>query len=150
MRKNKEDKHDFIDLATTINVASATDRKYICPTCSELLQDWPAAKITNPFAGPSYRCPNCDRIYDSSLERLPKASKKIQSSLGREQNTDTGFIIQTTPENRDIERVDDYSKYDPEGDTDERMKAQGWHIIDSRIELTDSQGRNRTAVRRRQ
>lgn len=36
----------------------------------------------------------------------------------------------------------------PEPGEDERMRQQGFHIIDSRIELTDSSGMNRTVVRR--
>lgn len=44
---------------------------------------------------------------------------------------------------------DEYTEYDdPEGDTDERMIQEGWHIVTSGIELTDLEGRNRTLVKR--
>jgi len=148
--KQEDNKHEVVDLATPFNVAAAAEKKYVCENCHDVLVDYPQAKCYNPHAGPSYRCPTCNRIYDSSLQKLPKASKKVQSSLGRQQSGDTGFIM-SVPEdaNKGLGPMeDDYDKYDPEGDYDERMRMQGWHIVESRIELTDSQGRNRTLVRR--
>jgi hypothetical protein len=53
------------------------------------------------------------------------------------------------PENRGLSIVEDeYDKYDPEPDEEEIIKGMGGTIIDSRIELTDSSGMNKTLVRR--
>jgi len=43
---------------------------------------------------------------------------------------------------------DEYSKYDPETSADLFLINSGATIIDSRIEITDSSGRNRALVRR--
>lgn len=43
---------------------------------------------------------------------------------------------------------DEYEKYDPEPGDDEMMKMQGFHIISSEIQPTDSSGMNRTIVKR--
>jgi hypothetical protein len=153
MRKSKgkadSDNHNIIDLATSVNTSLASDIKYVCKECegSQVLREYPQAQLYNPHAGKCYICPACSRIYDSSLEKLPKATKKVVSNLGAG-NVPTTPIIETIQENAGIEREDEYAKYDPEGDTDERMKMQGFHIVESKLELTDSQGRNRTIFKR--
>jgi RNase P subunit RPR2 len=148
--KDEDNSRRVIDLATPLSNALAADKRYICPACKDVLVDYPQAQLYNPHAGPSYRCPNCNKIYDSSLEKLPKTSKKVHSSLGREQSGDSGFImVETVPENAGQQNIqDEYDKYDPEGDSDYRMEMQGWHITESKIELTDRQGNNRTIVKR--
>jgi hypothetical protein len=48
-----------------------------------------------------------------------------------------------------IERPeDDYDKNDPEPGDDQNKRMEGWHIIDSKIELKDRQGNNRTLFKR--
>lgn len=56
------------DLAS-IAVNGIKDRDLcICKDCSSELLDYPEAQIENPFAGPSYLCPSCNKVYDSSIE----------------------------------------------------------------------------------
>jgi hypothetical protein len=43
---------------------------------------------------------------------------------------------------------DEYDRYDPEPGYDEGLKMEGWHIIESRLELRDRQGNNRTLFKR--
>src|SRR5918996_3039252 len=80
-----EDENNITDLAS-IAVASTEDNKeYICKDCkSELLVEYPEAQIENPFAGPSYICPKCNRVYDSSLEKLQSKPRPIKSTLGQQ------------------------------------------------------------------
>lgn len=151
MRRLKEDSHDFINLASSITQAQASDIKYICKDCGpeQILLDYPQAQYYNRFAGKSYICPNCSKIYDSSLEKLPKAAKGIKSSVNAD-NTTTMPFLETIAENKGIERVDEYAEINQrfEPMEDENIRRMGGTIIDSRIGLTDSQGRNRTIVRR--
>jgi hypothetical protein len=56
--------------------------------------------------------------------------------------------IEFIDEQKGFDRINEYEKYDPEPGDDERMKMAGFHIVESRIELTDSSGRNRTIVKR--
>jgi hypothetical protein len=102
----------------------------------------------SPYAGPSYKCPSCDTVYDSSLVKLPRAAKPVRSTIGSERDSQTDFIIETVEENRGLIVEDEYEKYNPDPNEDEMIKAQGGTIIDSRIELTDSSGMNRTVVKR--
>lgn len=44
---------------------------------------------------------------------------------------------------------DEYTKYDPEPNADQFLTNSGATILHSEIEITDSQGRNRRIVRRR-
>jgi hypothetical protein len=37
-----------------------------------VLLPYAQAQIDNPFAGPSYQCPSCGRVYDSSLEKMSR------------------------------------------------------------------------------
>ena len=145
-----EDENNITDLAS-IAFASTENKEYICKDCkSELLVEYPEAQIENPFAGPSFICPKCNRVYDSSLEKLQSKPRPIKSTLGQQIDlNNNGPLFDVIPERSsfDLSR-DEYEALDPEGDTDEMMKAEGWHITDSRIELTDSHGMNRTIVKR--
>lgn len=149
--QQQQDKHDIIDLT---DISSAvTENRYICKKClplkgEQLLVAYPQAQIQNPFAGPSYKCPVCNTVYDSSLVKLPRISRKVRSTIGSEQESMSDFIIATVPEDKGLLIQDEYERYDPEPGNDDFMQQQGFHIIDSRIELTDSSGHNRTIVRR--
>jgi hypothetical protein len=139
------DKHDdIIDLTTVDN----TPKRYLCPQCKELLQDWPAAKFYNPHAGPSYRCPTCDKIYDSSLQKLPTLVKKSKPTMANTANANEP-IVMFLNDNASIEKRDEeYDRHDPEPGYDEGLKQDGWHIIESRLELRDRLGNNRTLFKR--
>jgi hypothetical protein len=156
MRKNKaiagQDKHDIVDIATDITEAKAANNTFLCEYCVEPLVFYAKAQIDNPHAGPSYICTKCGIVTDSSLEKLPKAAKKVTSSIGSPTNV-TPFI-ETIPENAGEgllnQRRDEYSEINQrfEPGEEEQMRAQGWEILSSKIELTDSQGHNKTLVRR--
>jgi len=150
LKRKEQSHHDIIDL-TSITNSSATDNRYICKECQpteQLLIPYPQAQIENPFAGPSYICPSCSTVYDSSLVKLPRAAKPVKSTIGSEIDSMTDFVIETVEENRGLIVEDEYEKYNPDPLEDEWIKAQGGTIIDSRIELTDSSGMNRTIVKR--
>jgi hypothetical protein len=74
-------KDDVIDLVTPIDKVRSAEKKYLCPECKDLLQDWPAAKFYNPHSGPSYRCSTCDKIYDSSIHKLPTVINKSKPTM---------------------------------------------------------------------
>jgi hypothetical protein len=58
-------------------------------------------------------------------------------------------FLDGSEENAGIEkREDEYAMYDPEPGYDEGLKQDGWHIIESRLELRDRQGNNRTLFKR--
>jgi hypothetical protein len=156
MRNNKgkrnkattQDKHDIVDVATDIIQAQASNIKYICKECEgSQLREYPQAQLYNPHAGRSYICPTCNKVYDSSLEKLPKAVKKVRSNVASAEES-TPFI-EIINENGGIrEEQDEYDKYNPEPNEEEQLKAEGATIIESKITLTDSQGHNRTIVKR--
>lgn len=152
LKRREQEDNDIMDLSSIMN-SSATDNRYICKECQpqeeQLLVAYPQAQIENPFAGPSYRCPNCGTVYDSSLVKLPRSARKVRSTIGSDRDFASNFVIETVPENRGLSIVEDeYDKYDPEPDEEEIIKGMGGTIIDSRIELTDSSGMNKTLVRR--
>lgn len=145
----KEVNEDIVDL-TGINLASATENRYICKECKpeQILMPYPQAQRENPFAGPSYRCPICNTVYDSSLVKLARVAKPVRSTIGSERDIQSDFIVDIVPENKGLIVEDEYEKYNPEPNEEEWFRAQGFHIIESRIELTDSSGMNRTIVKR--
>jgi hypothetical protein len=160
MRKSKSNKaiagqdnhHDVIDLASSITEAKAANNtSFLCKYCIGPLLPYPKNQIDNPHAGPSYICTKCGTVVDSSLEKLPKASKKVVSSIGSPQNV--APFIEMVPENatKGLNPIEDeYAEVNArfEPNEDEQIRAMGGTIIDSRIALTDSQGHNKTLVRR--
>jgi uncharacterized Zn finger protein len=124
-KEEHDDTHDIIDL-TSITNSSATDTRYVCKKCREPEQQllpYPQAQIENPFAGPSYRCPNCNMVYDSSLVKLPRAAKQVKSTIGSERDSQTDFIIETISEDRGLIVEDEYEKYNPDPNEDEWIKG---------------------------
>lgn len=148
-RKEQNKEEDIIDL-TGITDSSASDIRYVCKECKpeQILIAYPQAQIENPFAGTSYRCQRCNTVYDSSLVKLARAAKPVRSTIGSERDSQTDFIVDIVPENKGLIVEDEYEKYNPEPNEEEWFRAQGFHIIESRIELTDSSGMNRTIVKR--
>jgi hypothetical protein len=113
-----------------------------------MLQDWPAAKFYNPHAGPSYRCPTCDKVYDSSIHKLPTVINKSKPTMTLPSANNEPTIM-FLDEHAGIERPEDeYDEYDPEPGYDKGLKMDGWHIIESKLELRDRQGNNRTLFKR--
>jgi hypothetical protein len=140
-----KDKHDdIVDLTNVDN----TSKKYLCPVCKELLQEWPALKWSKPYSGPGYRCSVCDKVYDSSLTKLPTVINKSKPTMTSTSNNEP--IIMFLNENAPgVERPDDdYDKNDPEPGDDQNKRMEGWHIVDSKIELKDRQGNNRTLFKK--
>jgi len=132
--RKKEVSKDILDL-TGITKASATDVKYICKDCQpeQILMAYPQAQIDNPFVGPSYRCQNCNTVYDSSLVKLPRAARLVRSTIGNERDSQMDFVVDTVPENKGLQSPEDEydEKYNPEPMEDERLEMEGAHIINS-------------------
>jgi hypothetical protein len=75
--------------------------------------------------------------------------RKVQGVISNLQNASREYIIETIQEDNELAVFEDgYEKYDPEPGEEKMIKGMGGTIIDSRIELTDSVGMNRTIVRR--
>lgn len=74
-------------------------------------------------------------------------TKVYKSGLAKDADNANSPIFSTVQEDTN-RREDEYSKYDPEPDADNFLINSGATIIDSRIEITDSSGRNRVIVRR--
>jgi hypothetical protein len=151
-KSTTHDRHDVIDIASVILEAKTAKNTFLCQYCVEPLVFYAKAQIDNPHAGPSYICTKCGIVTDSSLEKLPKAAKKVTSSIGSPTNV-TPFI-ETIPENAGEsllnQRRDEYAEINQrfEPNEDEQIKAMGGTIIESRIQLTDSTGQNKTYVKR--
>lgn len=142
----KHEKHDGIVDLTNVDNAP---KKYLCPQCKELLQEWPALKWSNPHSGAGYRCQKCDKIYDSSLTKLPIVINKSKPTMTSSSNNEP--IIMFLNENAGgVERPGDeeYDKNDPEPGYEEGLKQEGWHIVHSELTLTDRQGNNRTLFKK--
>jgi hypothetical protein len=160
MRKSKsksnkavagQDKHDVIDIASSITQAQTSYIQYLCPTCKDELIIDGTWKAIHPHGGIGYWCCTCLKTFDSSVEKLPKTSKKVTSSIGSPTNNIP--FIETIDENVGkglSRRRDEYAEINDrfEPNDDEQIRATGATIIDSRITITDSQGHNKTLVRR--
>jgi RNase P subunit RPR2 len=157
MRQNKSNKakvtqnkhHDIIDVATSISQAQTASIRYTCKYCPDAtatLLPYPQARVQHPHAGPSYICPKCGTVYDSSLEKLPRAAKRVTGAI---EAAETPPFIETIDERAGVQdRQDEYDKYNPEPNEEEQIKAMGATLIESKIEITDTQGNNRTIVKR--
>jgi hypothetical protein len=98
--KNKEDDKNIIDLT---HLTNATSKKtgYICKSCyNTRLIYYSQGQLYNSFAGKCYICPNCSKIYDSSLEKLPHAPSEVRSSMGKIDNPSSELIFETIAEDR--------------------------------------------------
>ena len=83
---------------------------------------------------------------------LVNKPKPVTSTIG-DTRTGTGNskpLFKFVPEDKGGNELfeDEYSKYDPETSADLFLINSGATIKDSRIEITDSSGRNRALVRR--
>lgn len=152
-KQNREEM--FIDLASTIAEAKKANVIYVCPDCSNDLILDTTFSMKNPFAGgDGYWCMNCQNTFDSSLVRLAKKPKPVTSTIGdtNNNNNNQDFLFEHIPEQSGFdyssEGYDPYTANDPEESGDEQLEQQGFHIVDSRIELTDSNGRNRIVAKR--
>jgi hypothetical protein len=98
-------------------------------------------------------------VFDSSIERLPKLhNKQVKATLDAAAAPSAQTpIIETIQENAgggmsmgiQDSNNDDYDRYDPEPGDDYAKRMEGWELIHSKIELTDTSGHNRTAVIKR-
>ena len=137
-------KERFIDLTSLLGDKSYIT--YVCKDCNtDLILD-AEYQIKNPFSrGRGYFCGFCQKTYDDSLVRLVKKPKAVTSII----HDKNDLVFQPIPEDKGLEPIEDeYKKYDPEPFADQYLINSGATIIDSRIELTDSSGRNRILVRR--
>jgi DNA-directed RNA polymerase subunit RPC12/RpoP len=149
-RKEKHHKRTegFIDLASTMQAARSANAVYLCPECStDLILD-SSFKIKNSFAGSlGYFCGICNQTFDSSLVNLRKKPKAVNSTI---LSNPIAVFFSYVQEDKGIidPDYDEYSKYDPEPNADQFLINSPATIKDSRIELTDNAGHNRTIVRR--
>ena len=81
-KRGQENGKDITDLTGNNKLDLPTELKYICKQDKELLQPYPQGQIENPYAGPCYRCPSCNTVYDSSLVKLPRQPRPVNSSIG--------------------------------------------------------------------
>lgn len=156
-RRTEEDSHnnDIVDLASTQKEAQDESKVYICSECDKDLVHDTTYRLRNPFGGEGYYCSNINKcslfgkVIDISLQKLKVKPRPVQGAISNLRDASQESIIETIAEDKGLEPIEDeYEKYDPEGDTDLRMEREGFHIISSEIQLTDSSGMNRTIVRR--
>jgi hypothetical protein len=83
-------------------------------------------------------------------QKLPTVINKSKPTLANNSQQSNEPIIMFLNENTGIERLDEYTKYDALFDPgdDEHKRMEGWEIVESKIELKDRQGNNRTFVKR--
>ena len=153
--KAKQEK--FIDLASATADADKSGIIYVCPNCddTDLILD-ATHQVKSPFSkGRGYFCGSCQKTFDDSLVHLHKKPKAVTSTIGdfsKGNNNSQVPILEYISEDRGIGPdiiEDEYQKYDPEESADEHLINQGATIIHSEIQLTDSSGRNRIIVRRK-
>ena len=121
---------------------------YNAPDCNNDLILDSSFRLKNPLAGgKGYWCGSCAKVFNISLVHLHKKPKAVTSTIGGTRNQD--FIFQYVPEDKGIndQGYDEYTKYDPEPNADQFPINLGATIIDSRIEITDSEGSHRTLVK---
>lgn len=151
-----------IDLASTLKQSQMEHKIFVCSECNQPLVHDATYRRQHPHSGDTYYCPNikgqCSQALkpiDSSLVKLKVQPKQTEGAIPGHNNNNQQpeFIIDFIPEppakGLGLEQ-DPYDKYDPEPGEDERLKMEGWHIINSHIELTDSTDRNRTIVKHNQ
>jgi hypothetical protein len=100
----------------------------------------------------SFICSSCNKTFDDSLVRLVKKPRAV-TSIGDPRTQNQDVMFECLPEDRQKkleERVYEYAEINKrfEPQDEEMARNQGWTILDSKIQLTDSQGRNKTLVRR--
>ena len=158
-KKFTDDNNDnVIDLASTQKEAQDESKVYVCSECGKDLVHDTTYRLRNPFGGEGYYCSNVNKcslfgkVLDISIEKLEVKPRKIQGAISNLKDASQESIIETIAEDKGLQQPieDEYEKYDPEGDTDLRMEREGFHIISSEIQLTDSSGMNRTIVKRNQ
>lgn len=143
---NKTKTDDVIDLASVVAAAaSEVSPIYVCDTYEGNIKLIPHPQET-PFSGPSYVCPSCGTVTDSSLTTMRHMIQVKPSLVRRDlqlQDTDIDFI-----EDKGFPVQDEYERFDVDTFDDERLRSQGFEIVETTIELVDSSGRNRTIVKR--
>ena len=143
--RQKQKKGGFIDISSV--TATANNITYLCSDCNDELILESTYQQKNPFSkGKGYFCGSCQKTYDDSLVKLVKKPKAVASTIG-----DKNYMVfQTVPEDKGLDPMgDEYAKYDAiiEPSADQYLINSGATIINSRIEITDLEGRHRTLVR---
>lgn len=160
MRKEfTDDNNDnkVIDLISLQKEAQDESKVYVCSECGKDLIHDKSYRLRNPYGGDVYLCSNVNKcsmfgkVLDISFEKIKVKPRPIKGAISNPRDANQEVMIDFLSEDKGIgiER-DTYEKYDPEPGEDERMKMQGFHIISSEIQLTDSSGNNRTIVKRNQ
>jgi hypothetical protein len=145
-----------IDLASTQKEAQDESKTYICSECGKDLVLDTTYRLRNPYGGEGYYCSNINKcsmfgkVLDISIEKLKVKPRPVKGAISNLRDASQESIIETIAEDKGLQQPieDEYDKYNPEPFEDELLKAQGATIIESRIELTDSSGMNRTIVKR--
>ena len=121
-KKEAREREKVINLAGAISKADKSKTVYQCIDCgSDLILDQ-TFRLKNPHAGGTgYFCGPCNKTFDDALVRLPKKPKAVISSVG-DPNLRNIFMIATVPEDKGLmEEFDEYSKYDPEKNADQKL-----------------------------
>ena len=152
--KGRTMEEGFIDLASTMQGAKHANAVFQCPHCNnvDLIKD-ASFQVKNPFTrGTGYFCSECGQTFDDSLVNLRKKPKAVNSIIAVNGNNYPNAVffsyVQEDKGVIDVDQYDEYAKYDPEENADQFLINSGATILDSRIEITDSSGRNRIIVRR--
>ncbi|MGI0043493.1 MAG: hypothetical protein ACRD47_07260 [Nitrososphaeraceae archaeon] len=157
-RLTDESNHKVIDLASALQQQKEESKTYICSECgTDLVQDT-TFRLRNPHGGEGYYCPNINnskrcslfgKVLDISLEKLKVKPRPVKGAISNLKDATQEVMIDFIQENKGmVIEEDEYKKYDPEPNEDERLRLSGAEIIRSKIILTDSEGRNRTIAKR--
>lgn len=157
MRKKFTDdnSNSVIDLLSIQKETQDESKTYICSECGKDLVHDKTYRLRNPYGGEGYLCSNINKcslfskVLDVSVDKLKVKPRPVKGAVSNLRDASQENMITFIDEDKGLGlEHDSYEKYDPEGDYDERMKMEGWHIISSEIQLTDSSGNNRTIVKR--
>lgn len=157
-KKFTDDKGDkVIDLLSLQKEAQDESKTYICSVCGNDLVHDRTYRLRNPYGGEGYfcsninKCPSFAKIIDISLVKPKVRPRPVKGAVSNIKDANQEVMIDFISEDKGLTfEKDDYDKYNEllEPNEDETLKAQGFHITSSEIQLTDSSGNNRTVVKR--
>lgn len=133
----KDNHHEYIDLSSILT----SNDEYVCEQCGIRLLLYPQAHAITPLSrGPSYICPKCHMITDSSLTSMQHEDKIKPFDVAV-----PAFAI--VPEKKGTEILFESARcgnndhdHDPESQEEEILKAKGATIISKRIDAKSDFG----------
>jgi hypothetical protein len=115
---------NLIDLANL----QTQERVFECEFCSVALLPYPQLRISNPYAGDGFICPQCGTITDSSYTAMRAQVRVEPVDVG---GGDSSNVLETIPEEKGLKL--ERQVYDPEPQEDEQIKAMGGKILNKRV-----------------